>query len=251
MASRSRGSRQSSVEIPLPVVPADAKYMENVLTAFVNGIPQTSYASCTLRDGAGLPSSDDRARKEHLAKFVGERLEDLARLEYVQWINGQLPFISPRELRLWRLQQFAHYVWAWQLPDDDDLAMIFNLTKRQASNLVADFAARFRKTALFPVAIRRVYEALRGTPVLTAIEIKGQSAVGSVFRIPSRRYVDDTNALINEFRLRNPRRVLREAARYQRDDQAMWVSDEVLQLVASDDLRDEIFALYPLPGLSG
>lgn len=251
MASRPQASPDSLAQISIAAVPTNAKYMENVLTAFVNAIPSTSYANCKLRDGTAIPSGDERAKRVHLSKFVSERLEDLARFEHVQWINGQLPFISPREIRLWRMQQFANYLWAWQLPDDDDLAMIFNLTRRQASNLVSDFAARFRKTALFPVAIRRAYEILQGTPFRKDVELKGQKAIGKVFRVPSRRYIENTNALISEFRLRHQGRLLRDAVRYEHDDQHIWVSQEVLQLIADGKLRREIFDLYPLLGQAG
>ena len=248
MATRPSGKlAPPPLTIGIASPPSDGKFIDNVLTAFANGIPASSYASCALRDKKAPPDGSDAVRQAHLVKFVRERLEDLARLEYLLWINGQLPFISPRELMLWRLQQFARYIWAWQLPDDDDLAMIFNLTKRQAGNLVSDFMARFRKTALFPVAIRRVYDVLQGTPELTGVEVKTQNAIGSVFRVPSRRYIDDTNALISEIRLRRPTRVIRDAIRYERDDQSMWVSDEVLTHISDAGLRSEIFAMYPMP----
>jgi hypothetical protein len=247
MASRPRASKQDIEPISIAPVPTGSAFLDNVVTAFVNAIPLASYFSCELRDGIKPPDGNEHVKRQHLSKFVKERLDDLARREYMQWMNGQLPFISPRELRLWRLQQFAQFLWGWQLPDDDDLALIFNLTKRQASNLAADFAARFRKIALFPVALRRVYEILRAPPFLPKAELKSQRAIGNVFRVPSRRYIEDTNALINEFRLRNPDRILRDAMRYERDDQAMWVSDEVVQLVADDSLREQIFALYRLP----
>ena len=228
------------------LAPVELPYMDNVLPAFVNSIPVATHASCKLENGTKYPAGDANANQQHLASFVRERLATLARREYVQWINGQLPFISPRELRLWRLSQFAQHIWGWQLPDDDDLAMIFNLTKRQANNLAADFSARFRKTALFPTAIRRVYAILRDKPVLKDVELR--RAIGNVFKIPSRRYIDDTNALINELDLRKPdRTVLRPAVRHEQNDQFMWVNDGVLKLITDDKIRDLIFSLYPLP----
>jgi hypothetical protein len=126
-------------------------------------------------------------RQNALRSFVEERLGGLADYEYRNWVNGQEPFVTPRELQLWRLKIYVQYIWFWNLPEDEDLAMIFNLTKRRAANLAADFFARFRKTIIYPVALRRLY-ALTNTsePELEKDDPK-HHAMGNVYRIPLNR----------------------------------------------------------------
>src|SRR5262245_16334669 len=124
--------------------------MTNVVSLFVLGIPKQHYVDCGIQGDA--LKTDDSAEKvrETLNAFVRERLTALATFEYTSWINGRTPFVTPRELQLWRLLQFVKYIWFWDLPENEILATIFNATRRRAANLASDFEARFRKTILYP-----------------------------------------------------------------------------------------------------
>jgi hypothetical protein len=235
---------------PPPIPPL----LDNVIHVFLNNIPKDALPYCALESGKLFPTgADEFTARHHLMDFVHERLERIARLEYVLWLNGRLPFITPRELLVWRLRQYVEHIWAFQLPDDDDLGMIFNTTRMRAAHLSADFVARFRKALLFPVALRRLYRILReedeNFPVVDR-EYEFKKAYGSNYKIPSSRYVQDANALIEEYRLRE-NSYLRDAELISKEDNIMWVNERVIELAHDDLIMQELLELYRIPGESG
>jgi len=240
------------LDLTPPVIPS---LLDNVLLVFSNNIPEDAKLHCALK-GSGVvypEEGDEVGKRRHLLNFVRERLEMISRLEYNLWLNGRLPFVTPRELLLWRLRQYVEHIWAFHLPDDEDLAMIFNTTKMRAAHVASDFKARFRKALLFPIALRRLYRILRQedehNPIVDP-EYEYKRAYGSTFRIPSRRYVQDTNALIEEFRIREEG-FLRDAAIINIEENIMWVSERVIQLAHDNEIRADLLRLYKIPRESG
>lgn len=248
-------SEDTALDNFLKLLPPNVPLMlENVTLAFINNIPEDAKHNCKLESGQDFPKNGDQvAARRHLIKFVRERLERIAHLEYNLWLNGRLPFITPRELLVWRLRQYVEHIWAFQLPDDEDLAMIFNTTKLRAGHLSADFVARFRKALLFPITIRRLYKILRGKdPIHSVVEkdVEYKKAYGWTFKIPSNRYIQDTNSLIEEYRLR-VNGFLRDAELLYPEDNIMWVSERVVELASDDQIKEELLKLYEIPGKSG
>lgn len=239
------------LQLTPPGIPA---LLDNVLLVFSNNIPEDARIKCMLNSGVAYPvTGDDSARRYHLLAFVRERLEMVSRLECALWLNGRLPFITPRELFIWRLRQYVEFIWAFQLPDDDDLAMIFNSTRLKAANLTSDFGARFRKALLFPIALRRLYRILRDEdPNYRTVDpqYEYKKALGKTFRIPSSRYVQDANSLIEEYRLRS-NDFLRNAALLSREQNIMWVSHRIIDYAKDEKLRTELFELYRIPREGG
>lgn len=234
-------------------LPEPAPWMNNVAYVFVNGIPEDCYMYCKLptqkvkkKNG----KAGDIFQREMLAEFVCNRLQMLAEREYKLWINGRMPYITPRELQLWRLRQFVQYIWFWNLPDDEDLAMIFNETKRKASNLINDFIARFRKTLLFPAALRRLYRLLLNDPKKTRIpHEKKPDMIGNVYHIVNRRYLDDCNMFIHECRMRISHHTpIADAYFYDRDSQLIWVDTTIISLLKNnDEVLQDILDAYQEP----
>jgi len=234
-------------------LPADVVYMHNVLLSFVNWIPERCYPYCTSANhpvAAAMASVD--ARQAYLRDFVEERLGKLADAEYRGWINGQQPFVTPRELQIWRLGQFVQYIWFWSIPDDDDLAMIFNLTTRRAANLAADFQARFRKTMIYPVALRRLYDLIN-----TELPIRDKpephlkaTANGYLYRVPSRRMVEAAGNLVDDIRTELPRARMATPYLADRDLRLMWIDVETVNVMkTNDDLRKRLYGMYKIPGV--
>ena len=226
--------------------PKPPALMNNVVNVFIHGIPADSFAQCTDED---LPSPPSRENlHEVLDKFIRLRLDQIALYEYCTWINGQIPFVTPRDLELWRLRQFVEFLWFWNLPDDDDLALIFNSTKRRASNLASDFLARFRKTILFPIAIRRLYQVLHTEPLQKNVQHPRKKWKGCVYRIEFSRYLEHLNALIAEIN-EQTQEILLDACFYDREESLIWLPTELREIALSNDsLRDQLFTMYPLPG---
>jgi hypothetical protein len=231
--------------------------LENVISVFAKNIPQDVRKFCEFEEnGEKIPypqNGTENAKKQHLGNFVRKRLDQISLHEYMLWLNGRLPFITPRELLVWRLRQYVEYIWAFQLPDNDDLAMILNTTRARAAQISADFVARFRKALLFPIALRRLFKILRGEDEnypLKEKERELKQALGSIFKIPSSRYVIDANALIGEFRLRTAI-PLRDAELISKEDNLMWVSERVLISARDDNIVSELLELYKIPGESG
>ncbi|MBN2545208.1 MAG: hypothetical protein JXB50_05375 [Spirochaetes bacterium] len=225
-------------------LPESKPWMNNVIYVFINGIPDDCHQHCIAK------GENNEIKKEDLAKFVRERLQVLAEREYKLWINGRMPYITPRELQLWRLRQFVQYIWFWNLPDDNDLAMIFNETKRKASNLINDFIARFRKTLLFPIALRRLYVILKNEPMKKEIPHKDKSNVnGNIYSIINKRYIHDCNMLIHELRIRlESNQALSDSYFYDPDINQIWVDSSVVEIVCNHDkIIKDIFKTYPKP----
>jgi hypothetical protein len=228
-----------------PEVPG---FLEQVIDLFAAAIPPGGREECVLNDRTPFPlEGDETEQLEFLREFVRQRLKRIAEFEYVSWMNGLMPFVSPRDIRIWRLRQFAEYIWDWDLPDDDDIATIFNLTKRQAGNLVGDFHARFRKVYLYPLFVRRLLKIVAGAWVH---EARVGDGLGKVFQIPSKRYIYEMNVMISELRAREGRVLLRPAGPYRRNYQLMWVSDRVVELLTDEAIRTELLERHPVEGES-
>ena len=231
-------------------VPGDLVYMHNVMLTFANAIPEDCHRYCTSAkypSASAHPAGGGDARQAFLRAFVEERLSKLAEYEYRGWINGQQPWVTPRELQIWRLRQFVQFVWFWNLPDDEDLAMIFNLTKRRAANLAADFIARFRKTVIYPVAMRRIYFLINETkPVFDKTVEHGKSpAKGFVYRLPARRLLDAAQSLVDDIRTELPSTKMAAPYLRDRDLNYMWIDEVSVDVIKTNNqLRKRLYDMY-------
>ena len=233
--------------VPLPT---DVIYMPNVLLTFVHSIPQECYGYCNSANHANVNVSTLSATdiQTYLRDYVEERLGKLADYEYRSWINGQQPFVTPRELQIWRLKIYVQYIWFWNLPDDDDLALIFNLTKRRAANLAADFVARFRKTIVYPVALRRLYALINTTDPETDAKHPKVSADGWVYRIPASRLVNAAQYLVEDIRAQLPAMHMSNPYLWDKDQYRMWIDKVMVDVMKTNEaLRIRFYTMYKIP----
>jgi hypothetical protein len=231
-------------------LPDTSKYMHNVLATFVNGIPDGCYKFCASAKNARITEAMiNNTPRPWLMDFVEERLGHLSNYEYREWINGQQPFITFRELQLWRLRLYVQYIWFWNLPDDDDLAMIFNLTKRRAGSLASDFIARFRKTAIYPVALRRLYDLITSTrPVQQGKRNTKGSANGDVYKLPSSRLLSTAEYLVEDLAIQVPSKRLAIPYLWDPDQYWMWVDEAMIDIMKTNaGVRQRLFDMYPIP----
>jgi hypothetical protein len=234
---------------PVPI-PQDLLYMPNVLQTFVHSIPPECYGFCASRkqpkaDVANLSPTD---RQIYLRDYVEERLGDLADYEYRLFINGQQPFVTPRELQIWRLRIYVQYIWYWSVPDDEDLSLIFNLTKRRAANLAADFVARFRKTVVYPVALRRLYALINTADPEKTDKHPKVPATGNIYRIPSSRYVNAAQYLVDDIRTQLPALRMTSPYLWDREQYRMWIDQVTVDVMKTNEpLRLRFYAMYKIP----
>ena len=229
----------------------DLLYMHNVLLTFANAIPENCHEYClSAKHPAYTASVSGDARQQYLRDYVEERLGQLADQEYRGWINGQQPFVTPRELQIWRLRQFVQYIWFWNLPDDEDLAMIFNLTKRRAANLASDFIARFRKTIIYPVALRRLYHLINTTnPVKPEPEQHPKNpARGFIYQVPTRRLIDAAQSLVEDIRTEIPKLRMASPFVWDKDLNLVWIDIVTKDVMKTNDaLRKRLYEMYKIP----
>jgi len=232
--------------------PEPGEYLRQVILLFVGAIPGDAREKSKLEDGTPFPKDKDLAeQQDFLMDFVRAKLDRISRYENISWLNGQLPFVSPREIQIWRMRQFAEFIWDWNLPDDDDVAVIFNLTKRQATNLIGDFHAKFRKVYVYPRILRILLNLrLEKNKKELEKEVEVGEAVGRLYQIPSKRYVTELNTVIGEIRDMPSQkgRFLRLATIYKRNDQLMWVSEEVVEQLNDSQVTTELLKLHPIGG---
>ena len=231
-------------------------YMNNVLLTFVYGIPIECYGFCVSEESKrknvkidDLPSQEQKV--PYLVHFVRERLMWLADYEYLTWINGQTPFITPRELQIWRLRQFVQFIWFWEVPDDEDLALIFNLTKIKASTLASDFSARFRKTILYPVSLRRFYYLINNSsPVFSQLvpSAKSKSAEGYLYKVPRLRYEATAKFLAEDIRSELPTNRIAEPYLADKDLEHLWIDLTMEDVIKTNrELMEKLFKIYKIP----
>lgn len=230
-------------------IPSDLAYMHNVLLTFASAIPEDCRQYCTsAKHPSVTPMTEGDGHHVYLRDFVEERLLELADYEYRGWINGQQPFVTPRELQIWRLRQFVQYIWFWNLPDDEELAMIFNLTKRRAANLGSDFSARFRKTIIYPVALRRLYHLINVKPPFDEKEHPKAAAAGFRYRVPSRRIAAAAENLVDDLRVELPRIRMATPFIWDRDINLMWIDKVTVDVMKTNEaIRRRLYDMYKLP----
>ena len=229
------------------VLPSIPDYLSPVLTLLAAAIPREVRPNCLLEDGTQFPvNGKDEIQQAFLLTFVREKLDRVARYEYRHWLNGRMPFVSPRQLQLWRLRQFAEFILDWDLPDDEVLAVVFNLTSRQAGSLVSDFYAKFRKLYVFPRILRRLFALLDDKPQIPQTQYQG--VIGRVYKIPSKRYLEEMNAVINDLRESHRREILVSAVFFRRNQQLMWLAERVIEIMSDKTTRDILTQLYPIGG---
>ena len=234
-----------AVALPTAII-----YMHNVLLTFVHAIPADCQAYCLSEKHPSAPDLDDEsALQAFLRDYVEERLCKLAEHEYRGWVNGHTPFVTPRELQIWRLRQFVQYIWYWNLPDDEDLAMIFNLTKRRATGLASDFKARFRKTVIYPVAMRRLYALINTKePVLEEQSDPKNRAKGAVYTVPSRRLVDSAENLVDDIHTEKPGMIMAPPYVFDEELNRMWIDNVTVDVMKTDEkLRTRLYEMYKIP----
>jgi len=251
--AKSRSSKESGIDYEAyfaVAIPTTSTYMHNVLGTFANAISRECQSYCTSAKHAtvDVESLSTDALKAALLDYVEERLGKLADHEYREWINGQQPFVTPRELQLWRLKIYVQYIWFWNLPDDDDLAMIFNLTKRRAANLSADFIARFRKTIIYPVALRRLYAQVNTTKPEATKPHGRVIADGNIYPIPSSRLVNAAEYLVDDLREQLP--ILRMANPYlwDKEQYRLWIDVVTVDAMQTNEqVRLRLYKMYEIP----
>ena len=123
---------------PNPKVP---DLLPQVVAQFIAGIPIASREKATIFSADGhifdFPVDGSSIEKEEfLNKFVRQKVTRIAQYEHHNWLDGRMPFVTYRELQIWRLRQYVEFIWDWHIPDDEVLASIFNITKRKATNLI-------------------------------------------------------------------------------------------------------------------
>lgn len=247
VAKKDGGGKNAKAPTYLKISPPKVpELMTNVVSLFVLGIPKQHYSDCGVPHDVLEADGAAETVRERLNLFVRDRLTALATFEYASWINGRTPFVTPRELQLWRLLQFVKYIWFWDLPENDILATIFNATRRRAANLASDFEARFRKTILYPVALRRLYELLATEPLQERVDHPRRAWKGSTYRVESERYFEYLRTLFSDFRLFTEKTLI-DPAWIDRDERIVWVPLEARDIAADANLRERLFAMYRQP----
>jgi hypothetical protein len=128
--------------------------------------------------------------------------------------------------------------------------MIFNLTKRKAGNLTSDFVARFRKTIIYPVALRRLYALINTTePEGEKQRHPKAAADGYIYRVPSSRLVNSAQYLVDDLRDQLPTKRMANPYLSDKEQYRMWIDLVTVDVMkTNDELRLRLYDLYKYPG---
>ncbi|MCP3415731.1 hypothetical protein NLM16_16655 [Bradyrhizobium brasilense] len=236
------------------LLPGDIDYLESVLSIFADHILTEDYENCVVYDGAGgktpFPDGADRTQqRDHLRRYVDGRLRRIAMFEYSQWINGRMPFVTVRDLQLWRLHQFCQYIWKWNLPEEEHIATIFNLTRRRANSLVSDFVARFRKLYLYPLIIRSLFRFLRKNYNPDVKPEESFNHKGRRFRVTEGRHIEEMDAILKDPTVREKIGGDHIVFTFPEDDRMFFLREETIKALLDDKIgvEAELSKLYKLP----
>ena len=239
---------------PPPILPAEIDYLESVLSIFADHILSEDYENCVVYDGGGnmtpFPKDAERTQqRDHLRRYVDGRLRRVAMFEYSQWVNGRMPFVTVRDLQLWRLLQFCQYIWKWNLPEEEHIATIFNLTRRRASSLVSDFVARFRKLYLYPLIIRSLFRFLRENYNPNVKPEDHFNLKGRRFRVTEGRYIEEMGAILKDPTVREKIGGGHIVYPFAEDDRLFFIREETIKALLDDKIgvEAELNKLYKLP----
>jgi hypothetical protein len=163
--------------VPAKLVPAAqtrlpvSQYLASVVEVFMEYIAEADRAKAVIPQPTGdetFPGKGTVAEQRiFLERYVRHQLDSIAAFEYKKWMNGRMPFVTPRDVQIWRLYMFCRHIWQGRLPRHDHLGILFNLTPRRATSLLSDFYARFRKRFLFPIFVRQMLEDLEAVNKFT------------------------------------------------------------------------------------
>lgn len=223
-------------------------YLAPVIDRMAHAIPLDFILRCRLDDGSAYPSTPGVQQQTFRRQYVRQELDRIAIHEYRSWLNGDLPYISPRELHLWRLRQMAERLWDWELPDDEVIAVGYNLTPRKATGLISNFYALFGKSFVYPKMLVRLLAVVHGVRNRVVAIEKDGDIDGRVVPIPSRRYVDMVNILLDDLREITPRTLFFPAKLWRRNRELMWVADHLLEMFDNEEIIGELKARYPIGG---
>ncbi len=234
--------------------PSIRPYLESMLLIFANHIPREEHENCyrfPADGGEPIPfpeDGDEDRQSEHRRRFAGQQRGRSARYEYSLWVNGRMPFVALREIQLWRLHQFCRFIWRWNIPDNEHVAVIFNLTKRRAGSLVNDFAARFHKVYIFPLIIRSLFRLLRESYDYDLEPQRVMNVLGRRIPIREKRFLDEMNALLAEPVVRSKIGDYR-AWELPEEPDFMFVPEGAIEKLLDEELglQKLLEELYPLP----
>lgn len=227
--------------------------LTQVISLFIEGIPEKSKIKCERIINAKNQSyPEDKAeniKEEFLYEFIKQKIITISNYEYHMWLDGKMPFITFRELQIWRLRQFVEFIWDWNIPEDELIATIFNITKRKASNLINDFQARFGKIYILPRTLIRIIDIFTKSPDLEGdqiIPLYGTEIIGNVWIIDNYRIMNDVNIMINELKNITGNMRLAPAMRYRKTDRFMWVSKEVVEKFKQAKNLEKLKQMHPI-----
>jgi len=227
--------------------------LAQVISLFIKGISEKSKTKCEcLINSKNQSYPEDKAeniKEEFLNEFVKQKIITISNYEYHMWLDGKMPFITFRELQIWRLRQFVEFIWDWNIPEDELIATIFNITSRKASNLINDFQARFGKIYILPRTLIRIIDIFSKAPSLERdqiIPLYGTEIIGNVWVIDNYRIMNDVNIMINELRYITGNMKLAPAIKYQKTDRYMWVSKEVVKEFKRENILEKLKQMHPI-----
>jgi hypothetical protein len=235
-------------------------FIRSVVNVFANQIPVEDYSECKIFDQEDnihkeyVETVSADAKDEFLHEYVIQQLKRIAQHEYQQWMNGEMPFVAIRELQIWRLHQFCKHIWKWNLPSDNDLASIFNITKRKASTLLGDFKAKFWKTYLFPFLIDSMLKFLEQEYDKLIDDDPDQEGgvLGRRIIVPNENYIDNINQILKEPIV--VRKIRYHSVRRSKDslhEIVMWINEDTITRFTTNKnhykIYEDLKKMYPDP----
>lgn len=127
---------------------------------------------------------------------ISTNLFRISQNEYELWLNNKMFFSRLRDLHLWRLSQFMQEIWNFNVPTQESIAFIFQVTLASARSLIKDYKAQYGRQG-YSNSVRKII----ANKLADSIE-DGEGEIEVAFQ--NNAQIDELIEIVRQISAKNP-----------------------------------------------